>query len=272
MLSQQVGLPGVPAWNTSIWQTFESPQDAWSWSNSVLEQSLLQALGMPREQDTSSTGAEMMPPPAPVTVPTMSNADQPGFNTLPASTRFGNDAFDSFAPLSPAAAAVQPPAAPTANDDFSGFGGFASPPAAAATVVPPAASVAGDDFGGFGDFASPPAVAAAAKPPAASVAGDDFGGFGDFASPPAVAAAAKPPAASVAGDDFGGFGGFDSFSSAATTAPNMPNMPPGAQLGTAGKYGSLDPSPTPAAASSSWVAKLPNLAFVLNEKLDRPSM
>jgi hypothetical protein len=146
----------------------------------------------------------------------MSNADQPGFNTLPASTRFGNDAFDSFAPLSPAAAAVKPPAAPTANDDFSGFGGFASPPAAAATVVPPAASVAGDDFGGFGDF--------------------------------------------------------DSFSSAATTAPNVPNMPPGAQLGTAGKSGSLDPSPTPAAASSSWVAKLPNLAFVLNEKLDRPSM
>ena len=239
-----MGLPGVPAWNTSIWQTFESPQDAWSWSNSVLEQSLLQALGMPREQDTASTGAEVMPPPAPVTVPTTSNAGQPGFNTLPASTRFGNDAFDSFAPLSPAAAAVKPPAAPSANDDFSGFGGFASPPAAAATVVPPAASVAGDDFGGFGDFASPPAVAAAAKPPAASVAGDDFGGFG----------------------------GFDSFSSAATTAPNMPNMPPGAQLGTAGKSGSLDPSPTPAAASSSWVAKLPNLAFVLNEALDRPSM
>ena len=174
---------------------------------------------MPREQDTSSTGAEMMPPPAPVTVPTTSNAGQPGFNTLPASTRFGNDAFDSFAPLSPAAAAVKPPAAPTANDDFSGFGGFASPPAAAATVVPPAASVAGDDFGGFGDF--------------------------------------------------------DSFSSAATTAPNMPNMPnmpPGAQLGTASKSGSLDPSLPAAAASSSWVAKLPNLAFVLNKELDRPSM
>ena len=142
--------------------------------------------------------------------------------------------------MSPAAAAVKPPAAPTANDDFGGFGGFASPPAAAATV----------------------------KPPAASVAGDDFGGFGGFTSPPAVAAAVKPPAASVAGDDFGGFGGFDSFSSAATTAPNMP---PGAQLGTVGKSGSLDPSPTPAVASSSWVAKLPNLAFVLNEALDRPS-
>ena len=155
----------------------------------------------------------MMPPPAPVTVPTTSNAGQPSFNTLPASNRFGHDAFNSFTPVSPAAAAV--------------------------------------------------------KPPAASVAGDDFGGFGGFASPPAAAAAVKPPAASVAGDDFGGFGGFDSFSSAATTAPNMP---PSAQLGTASKSGSLDPSLPAAAASSSWVAKLPNLAFVLNKELDRPSM
>ena len=127
----------------------------------------------------------MMPPPAPVTVPTTSNAGQPSFNTLPASNRFGHDAFNSFTPVSPAAAAV------------------------------------------------------------------------------------KPPAASVAGDDFGGFGGFDSFSSAATTAPNMP---PSAQLGTASKSGSLDPSLPAAAASSSWVAKLPNLAFVLKKELDRPSM
>jgi len=237
VLSQQLRSPGGPAWNTSIWQSFDTPEDAWSWSDSLIEQSLLQALGMPpRNQD------------GPITTPSTPR-ESPSAARLPTPAALPA-AFDTFS------AAPAMPAAPTESNiggDDAAFGGFTSPAPAA---------FGGDDP--FGGFASP--TSTEVKPPATAM-DDDFGAFGGFGTSSSVPPPAPPPVGVSPMDfDLSQLGG----SAAPTMPPPMAAAPPLGNMPS-----SLDPmraSVAPGIAKEAWLAKLPDLAFVLKETLDRPSM
>ena len=161
--------------------------EAGQWADSLIEQGLLQSLGMPM-RDAAALPREASPPvPSPVAVtPSGAGANPDGFGSIPA--------FSSGPPM-------PLPSASSFGGDDDPFGGFAAPippPAAVAAPTAVAPPSMDDDFGSFGGFGGPTTTPSAppAMPPPTSM-GDDFG-FGGFeASAPLVPPGAPPGVSST---------------------------------------------------------------------------
>jgi hypothetical protein len=232
-------------WRTDLWA---APEDgAWSWSGSAVERSALHALGI-SPQDVQKAEDTAARPSA--TTPSLSTPMAP--QVPPEGARPAAVAADGLLLPTP-----QPP--------------FASPPANTAT-----------DDGGFfaytpsavpvqGSTAAPKDPFAAQQPTASS----EVDPFGDFASTPAVAP--PPPALTPSGSlmDVDLLGG--AFSSdmppAAVNSGSLLNSTM-AQMGMADMFASPDSSANSKlgaqSASDAWLAKLPDLSFVLATGLTRP--
>lgn len=273
LLSQQVRLPGGPAaWSTGVWQAPDATL-TWGWSGSHFQAGLIRALGLAGDDQDPSAAQSAARGPRRVQPPTASSAVPPSaaltpFDAPPVVV----PVLDSFA---------SPPSAPlTSNAPCSDeFGSFTSP-----STVPhaPQMTRTSAGIGSSGGFDMTP------SPSVVQSSGDEFGSFGGFDSAPSA------PAGQSAADNFGSFGGFDSAPPAPTgAAPHPVSGPsvdfdlsqlvgttsmlsaPAAPLGMSDTLASLEPvsAPTVSTPTSTdgWLAKLPDLSFVLNISLDRPA-
>mmetsp|Transcript_9251 Transcript_9251/g.24199 ORF Transcript_9251/g.24199 Transcript_9251/m.24199 type:complete len:660 (+) Transcript_9251:169-2148(+) len=249
MLSQQAPSSEQPPWHVSIWHAPDKAAiDARPWVDSVVEQGLLHSLGMPpRDQDATVSQARESPPPAASKMQSMgSPSDAPAaVGSMPTHEPFA------------AASATMPTMEP----------------------MPIGSTFGGDDpFGAFTSTPAPPATLAA--PPGAASMQDDFGAFGGFdtsASAPPPAAPSLPPGVGVAPLEFDLSQLGASTSSMATLTPMNGSgdvlSSSMQQLGMDDMFASLESvgsAPAPAGSQDAWLAKLPDLSFVLNPSLDRP--
>jgi len=332
---------GTPAWSSAAWHSSSnSLESEWTWSGSLIEESLLRSLGMPLSDPSPETsspaggsggaaaaqGAAILREGTPATAATAVFEEAATVSGSPMPTVAPSAATDDFSGFSDSPPGIQASSQPSAgmiDDAFGSFASNASLPSgqpggafgdftttafdsAPQTGAAPSAGLTGDAFGDFSTTApestpphgdaffsgfdsAPPAgpIQADATTPSASMLDDAFGSFAsnsasaapplsagdafnDFAASSGIPGPVSGPPSGVGllDVDFLGMGGSGSSASS--------SLPPQAQFGMGDMLlASLDPLTDSAAPASSnlygeWLARLPDLSFVLSDKLCRP--